>query len=683
MRNPPLLSIRDATISFAKKILFEGLDLNLFARDRICLIGKNGVGKTSLMNVIVGKMELDYGERWVMPNTVIGYLSQSEELPRDLTVADFIMSDLKIDEHKSYIIDIVCDNLKIDKNALTQNLSGGQKRRVNLARALVLEPEILLLDEPTNHLDLEIIEWLENYLQSYKGALLVISHDRKFLEKVSNKVWWLRASNVKINNQGYENFDEWSQGIIEHEKRELANLEKKVELESGWLQTGVTARRKRNIGRLHYLQELRGKLEVQKKLVFANNKKIKFEIQKDEEDAPQVIASFNNVSKSICTSQTPYPPSLLNRRQGGSHANAMTEHHEITSNTGKSICTSQTPYPPSLLNRRQGGSHANAMTEHHEITSNTRKLLEKFTLKILRGERIGIIGKNGSGKTTLLKMLTGELESDSGTVKTARDIEISYFDQGRSKIKPKSTIKEILCDSGSDYVQIANGKTRHICSYLKDFLFDPKDIDTIAGTLSGGQQNRLLLAKTLANPGNFLILDEPTNDLDMESLDMLQDYLMKYTGTLLVVSHDRDFLDNVATSILAFEGNGVVTTHVGGYSDYLDYKFRHDSKVGIANADLQSKSKINTSISGVTGFATTSQPSFPKFTNKHRHELEKLPQKIENLEKKIAELSEELSNTEDRSSGNLAHISMEIANLQKELDRAEERWLELEELKII
>lgn len=604
MKTSPILSVREATISFAKKVLFEGLTFNIFPRDCICLIGKNGVGKSTLMNVIAGNFELDYGERFVAPGKILGYLTQSEKLPPNLTVSEFILSGIKIDEHKIYLIDIICDHLKIDKNAFTQNLSGGQKRRANLARALVLEPDILLLDEPTNHLDLEVIEWLEEYLRGFKGALIVISHDRKFLERISNKVFWLRAGQLKINTNGYKNFDEWSQGIIEQEQRELANLQKKVDLESGWLQTGVTARRKRNIGRLHYLSELQSKLEATRKLVYANRNQIKIVNQKIEEDAPQVILSFNNVSKNF----------------------------------------------------------------------GDKKLIEKFSLKILRGERIGIIGRNGSGKSTLLKMIVGQEKPDLGTVKPAKDIAISYFDQSRSAIKPTSTIQEILCETGGDYVTLANGKQMHICGYLKNFLFDPNDREALVGTLSGGQQNRLLLAKTLANPGNFMILDEPTNDLDMDSLDMLTDYLESYQGTLIVVSHDRDFLDNVATSIISFEGDGKVEVNLGGYSDYLNHK-----KPPLLIAKNNQKSRENEARDLQNSDVFKDQQK-TKFSYKHKHELEKLPAKIEKLEQKIHELSEELSTTEDRNSANLAQIAIEISKYQKELDAAESRWLELEEL---
>lgn len=596
MTKSPILSLRSITIAFAKKILFENLSLNLFQGDRICLIGKNGVGKSTLMQAIFGNIDLEPDMRWVMPNSVIGHLTQSEKITENILISDYIKKDLEIDDHKEYLIDIICEKLQINKNLYTNEISGGQKRRVNLAKSLIFEPDILLLDEPTNHLDLEIIEWLENYLSLYKGALVIISHDRKFLEKVTNKIFWLRAGNIKINNNGYADFDNWSQNIIDFEKRELLNLEKKVELESGWLQTGVTARRKRNIGRLHHLLELKGKLESQRKLVFANQNVMKINVAKSDEDLPQVIMSFNNVSLEI----------------------------------------------------------------------QQKKLIENFNYKILRGERIGIIGKNGVGKSSLLKLMIGDLLPNSGTVKMARDIDFAYFDQSRTAIKQTSTIQEILCENGGDYVKMPNGKTKHIAGYLKDFLFDPKETQTLAGTLSGGQQNRLLLAKTLANPGNFMILDEPTNDLDMDSLEILENYLEKYQGTLVVVSHDRDFLDNIATTIIGFEGDGIININLGNYSEYLTKhpKIKNDFSKNSINKSRDLEPKIENNIL--------------KKSNKNKYQGQKILAKIEKIQNKINDLNNELEYGEDRTASNLSLIAIEINNLQTELENLEEQWLESE-----
>jgi ATP-binding cassette subfamily F protein uup len=606
----PVLTIKDVTISFAKKNLFENLSLNIFSHDKICLIGKNGVGKSTLMNCIANKIEFDRGELWKMPNLTISHLTQSEKIFDSISVYDFIKKDLKIDDNKSYLIDIICEKLKINKNAITSDLSGGQKRRVNLAKSLIIEPDILLLDEPTNHLDIEIIEWLENYLINYKGALIIISHDRKFLEQISNKIFWIREGQIKINNNGYRNFDEWSENIINHEIRTLQNLEKKLELESEWLQTGVTARRKRNIGRLHYLQELRIKFDEQKRVLKSNQNSIKIENQKIEEDSPQLLINFNNISKSYPVADGDY----------------------------------------------------------------SQKIIDKFSLKVLRGERIGIVGKNGSGKSTLLKLIINDIQPDSGNIKLAKDIKISYFDQSRSSITPNSSIQDILCESGSDYIQLANNKTRHICGYLRDFMFDPNDRYRIVNTLSGGQQNRLVLAKILANPGNLLILDEPTNDLDMDSMDILENYLEKYQGTLILVSHDREFLDNVVTSIIAFENNGSIDYCLGGYSDYLSYKFKKSTSKkdeNTLNSKLSTSNKLNDN--------SLIKNSF-KSKNKLKLELEKIIQKIEKIEKIISDLNNELMTTENRNNANLSLIGNEIKSYQEQLEKLEEKWQEIEKI---
>jgi len=530
MTAPLILSIHDAFVTFGLKPLFEDLSLNIHQGDKICLVGKNGAGKTTLMHMITGEKELDGGVRWINPGTTIGYLTQDAAPRTGQTVFDYIFSGLPKDkqiEDYHYMVEMMLEPFELVASDNVDNLSGGQIRRAALARALVEEPDILMLDEPTNHLDLEAIEWMEEYLKGYRGTLLCVSHDKTFLANITDKIFWLDRSNIRVCPKGFGHFDEWSSMLLDQEARELAKREKLVAQEVEWASKGVKARRKRNMRRVENMQKAREKLKADKSLFNKTMRKVDLE-----------PIEPSQVSKVLC------------------------EFHRV----------------------------------HKEFTHADHKkvILDGFNLRVMKGDRIGILGKNGSGKTSFLKMLIGELEPDKGTIKRAKTVEISYFDQKRQDLNPKKSLWDTLCPDGGDYVSVG-GKFRHVCSYLKDFLFDPKSAKDLVGTLSGGQKNRLLLAKILANPGNFLILDEPTNDLDMDTLEMLEELLANYSGTIFVVSHDRDFLDQTVSKVLAFEGNGQVDGYIGGYSDYLieSGKKKPDStpKKPIKPKDKQEKSK--------------------------------------------------------------------------------------------
>ncbi len=605
-----LLSIQNARVSFGNTALFEDLSFNIHRGYRISLVGRNGTGKTTLMNLITGARELDDGKRWIANGITIGHMRQEVTPMPGQTVFSYVFEQIPEEEQhlSEYKVELVLQPLQLDPQADMAMLSGGQLRRAALARALVEDPDILLLDEPTNHLDLEVIEWLEGYLAAYAGALVVISHDRTFLANISDHIFWLDRGTLKVCNKGFGHFDDWSETILEQEARELRNRKNTLAGEIEWMSRGVKARRKRNLRRIEMIKEAREKLENDQKAYNRMLAKIKVGDMKEGEESSKVVADFIKVHKSF--------------------------------------------------------------GEEDKI----KIILEDFSLRIIRGERIGILGRNGSGKTTMLRMLVNELKPDRGTVKVAKNLEISYFDQKRKDLVPEFTLWKTLVPSGGDYIDVM-GKSRHVCGYLKDFLFDPQMALQPVSTLSGGQKNRLMLAKILANPGSLLILDEPTNDLDMDTLDMVEEILAHYKGTLLVVSHDRDFLDQTVTKILAFEGNGKIEMLAGGYSDYLDYK--KSQVLNQKNTQLGVAIKKETQASHVQ-----SKDSRVKISYKIKYEHEQLPQRIEALKLEISALQRLLSQDglyqEDRIS--FENSSRRLPQAEKDLDEAELRLLELDEM---
>ena len=564
------------------------------------------------MNIISGVKDLDEGEKWEEPGVTIGYLGQEFDFKDTETVFDFIFSNILGEERElyKYKVNIIADALSLEINKKMNMLSGGQLRRAGIARALVEEPDILLLDEPTNHLDLNIISWLEQYLNNYKGSLLCISHDKRFLENITNQVFWLDRGKLKVSPKGFKFFDEWSSMLLDQEARELKRRKQIVAEEVIWASRGVKARVKRNINRLNKVKQMREKLKADESLFRQATKKITFEPTKDIETNSKVIAEFFKVYKEF------------------------------------------------------------------KEDNNTLNILNGFNLRIKRGDRIGIIGPNGTGKTTFLRLILNELNADKGSIKVNKNIEFSYFDQNRSDLKPRDTLKDVMVPNGGDYIEV-RGKMRHVYGYLKDFMFDPSEILETVSTLSGGQKNRLKLAKVLANPKSCLILDEPTNDLDMETLDMLGEILMSYKGTLLLVSHDRDFLDQTVTKILSFEGNGVVEETIGGYSDYLAFKKSNKGQSNIINNEnnLNKKSKQKSE--------NVEVKNNRKLTYKLEFELKNLPAKIMNKENEINKYNHRLADPDfyinEPDLFNEVAKKLELA--KKDLEYFETRWIELEEMK--
>ena len=594
MASDLIFSLREVEVKFGKKIIFENLDLNIHKADMIALVGKNGVGKSTLMKIVSGEQDLDNGTVWNLPSLKVSYFNQKFTKLNEEKVADSFEN--LVNENNNHYIDIFCENLNLDKNLSINSLSGGQKRKVHLIKSLLIDFDILLLDEPTNHLDLECIQWLEKFLKDINKTIICVSHDRTFLSNFTNKVFWLDRGKLRVSPKGFKNFDKWSEELLDQEYRELKNRKQFVNLELEWANKGVKARVKRNEKRLKRAKEL------------------KFQLEKDE-------ASYRSAIKSL-------KPQIA--KKSIDQSRFIAEYIEVA-----------IKYP-----------------------EQKNYVFQNLSLKINRNDRIGLLGNNGTGKSTFLKTLLNEVAISSGKLKLKKNLEFSYFDQMRNDLNGRKSIKDILVPSGGDYLKV-QGVERHVCSYVKDFHFDPKNVNHTIQTLSGGEQNRLLLAKVLANPKTGLILDEPTNDLDLETLDLLTEMLSNYNGTLLIVSHDRDFLDQTVNKILSFNDNGEVNLFMGGYSDYL--KSQTEQK----NKNTTGKNKKNTKINFKN-----------KLSYKYQYELKELPKKINLIQEELENFSKELKDTNlyVNNYERYLEITNKMEILNNDLQINETRWLEVLEI---
>lgn len=609
MAAPPVLTLQEARLGYGGKPLFEDLDLTLAQGARACLVGRNGSGKSTLLKVLAGLVEPDSGSRVIQSGQRLAYLPQDPVLPSDKKVGEFIGEGLPQDEADvaRYRVDAMLDLLNLDGEAVLGSLSGGETRRAALAQMLVSEPDIMLLDEPTNHLDLPTIQWLEGELARFRGAFIVISHDRAFLETVSNTTLWLDRGRIRQLNKGFAAFDEWADEVAREEEQELYRLRKTIEREEHWLQRGVTGRRKRNQGRLKRLQELR-----KSRAEMIQNQPGQLSMAAAEAGTSgKIVIEAENISKSL------------------------------TRPDGEEV-----------------------------------QLVNGFSTRIRRGDRVGIVGRNGAGKTTLIRLLLGRMEPDGGSVKLGTNLEVQVFDQQRESLAPEATLWETLCPMGGDSVMVG-GRQRHVVAYLRDFLFDERQVKQPVHSLSGGEKNRLQLARLFAQPSNLLVLDEPTNDLDMDTLDLLVEVLDDYEGTLLLVSHDRDFLDRLTSSVILMDGRGGAQEYPGGYSDAVR------QAGGLPDARvLREKSSRKARQEGQDQ-AAGGKPKAPapKLSYKEQRELDGLPDRIAKLETEISDLEAQLADPDfySRDPQGFQAATDRLESRRESLAHCEERWLELED----
>lgn len=591
MAEAPILSWEGLGLQQGGRWLFRDLDLHIGPRDRLALIGRNGVGKTTLFRLIANRIEADKGKRSIQPGTRVVVLEQEPDFTPFATLMDFALARDPYggDAPQRHEVEAIADQLGIDMTREAASASGGERRRAAIARALAQNPDVLLLDEPTNHLDLAAIDWLEGWLSRFAGAFVVISHDRTFLTRLTRQTLWLDRGNIRRKEIGFGGFDAWTEAVFAEEARAAEKLDAKLRLEAHWLERGVTARRRRNQGRLEKLMEMR----AARAAMIGGPGVAKLGLANDDVRSKSVIVA-----------------------------------------------------------------------EHITKCFGERVIIKDFTFRIQRGDRIGIVGANGAGKSTLLKLLTGEIAPDEGSVTLAPTLDGIVIDQQRSLLSPEKKVRDILADGG-DWVEV-RGVKKHVQGYLKDFLFDPAIADANVGALSGGERSRLLLAREFARESNLLVLDEPTNDLDLETLDLLQEVIADYDGTVLLVSHDRDFLDRTVTVTLGLDGSGKVDVVAGGYADWEAKRVK----------PVAAKAKAQ---------AAPAPPSPPqarkKLSYKDQRDYDLLPARIEAIEAEMTGIETELSDGSlfSRDPARFTALTEKLEALRGEKAAAEDRWLALAE----
>ena len=594
---PPLLTLQDIHLTFGGTPLLEGAELSIGERERVCLVGRNGSGKSTLLKIAAGTVEADRGTRFAQPGATIRYLAQEPDLTGFATTLAYVEAGLAPgdDPHRArYLL----EQLGLTGEEEPTRLSGGEARRAALARVLAPEPDILLLDEPTNHLDLPAIEWLESELSVSRSALVLISHDRRFLEKLSRATVWLDRGTTRRIERGFAAFEEWRDQVLEEEEREQHKLGRKIVAEEHWMRYGVTARRKRNMRRVGLLAAMRKDFREHRGALGT----VKIQVT-EAELSGKLVAEAERISKSY----------------------------------------GETP------------------------------IVRDFSIRIQRGDRIGLVGPNGAGKTTLLKMLTGELAPDAGKITLGVNLQMAALDQGRATLDPNTSVRDTLTGGRGDSVFVG-GQTRHVVGYMRDFLFAPEQAGTAVSALSGGERGRLTLARALAKPSNLLVLDEPTNDLDLETLDLLEEMIDDYPGTVLLVSHDRDFLDRTVSAVIVSEGGGRWTVYAGGYTDMVAQRGEGVTAKAAKAEPKPVREKTD---------AQSSPAARRRLSFNDKHALETLPARIAALEAEIAKLTKTIADPDlyarDRTAFDKA--SAALGKAQTDLAAAEDEWLRLEELR--